>query len=291
MRSLAAALFALFTLPALAQQKINLANYHSTFYAAFPSIGYIQDCQGKIPCYLGAGKTWIAAIPQGFGQKNFSALSVGGTLGPGLHITATQDPVTKAWSSGSVSTCDNSNPTKGFYQGLGYTEALAKMPVCTPQFASDGTPIGCGAWPAIWGTPPLHAGIPAGDGDERDWPEWYGGTSPQAHGSIQNGFHVTLHQSLNGVKMAIGQQVYSVPGNDDLSQGFHYYGVDVENDFITFYFDRYQVGNAIPTSTYPEATLPTCIYIDYAFGGGFPLTGLIPGSHLDIQKVEAYQHN
>jgi hypothetical protein len=33
-----------------------------------------------------------------------------------------------------------------------------------------------------------------------------------------------------------------------------------------------------------------CLNIDYALGGGFPLTGVIAGSHMDIQRVNVYKH-
>jgi hypothetical protein len=278
-----AVMFGILASPTMAQD-INLSNYTNTFYAPFPSLGYIQDCQGKVPCYLTPGHTWISAIPNGFGLKDYSALSVGGTLGPGLHITATKDPTTGKWSSGSVSTCDDSVPTKGFYQGGGYFEAKIRQPV------SNGQPTGgSGVWTAFWMTTLKAIGtMPYPPSHELDVFEYYGGVSPPAEGSIQDGFHTSWHMTdASGVHTAMGVQRYSIPSQDVLSSDFHLYGIDIEPDFTTWYFDRHPVWQVQTASAF---LVPQCIYIDYALGGNFPLTGVISGSHMDIAEVTAYKH-
>src|SRR5206468_12564526 len=69
-------------------------------------------------------------------------------------------------------------------------------------------------------------------------------------------------------------------------QGFHTYGVQVDPAHVTWYIDGVQT-NQIATPT-AYITSPFYIMIDYALGGGWPLSGMVDGSHLDVDWVRVY---
>ncbi len=55
-----------------------------------------------------------------------------------------------------------------------------------------------------------------------------------------------------------------------MTQGFHLYGLDVQPDFLTFYYDRqqiWQVPNVVPG--YGDMyNRPLYVLVDLAYGGG-----------------------
>ena len=56
---------------------------------------------------------------------------------------------------------------------------------------------------------------------------------------------------------------------------------------MTFYIDGV-LANQLATAT-DYLTAPLYIMIDYALGGGWPLTGMVNNSHLDVDWVRVYQ--
>ena len=56
---------------------------------------------------------------------------------------------------------------------------------------------------------------------------------------------------------------------------------------MTFYIDGVRA-NQLATAT-DYLTAPLYIMIDYALGGGWPLTGMVNNSHLDVDWVRVYQ--
>src|SRR3974390_1023714 len=57
----------------------------------------------------------------------------------------------------------------------------------------------------------------------------------------------------------------------NISQGWHVYASLIHGDLIHFYFDGIEVFNA-PTPA--SAKLPSYVMVDFALGGGWPITGL-----------------
>jgi beta-glucanase (GH16 family) len=183
--------------------------------------------------------------------------------GGALHLTAT--PATPAqqaqygepYVSGLVETggenFNNSAPKFSFL--FGYMEVSAQLPV------------GQGFWPAIWMMP---ASYHDGNG-ELDVMENLGGTP--------NIDYMTVHRH--------GSQQFSL---NNLSPGFHTYGVDWEPDHITWYVD----GAAVATCTNTALICPEAAYpiLNLAVGGnwgGPPNASTIFPASMDVDYVRIWR--
>jgi Glycosyl hydrolases family 16 len=155
-----------------------------------------------------------------------------------------------------------------FCQAGGYFEVEAKLP-----------PLIAGVWPApIWLLPMSGAWPPEIDGLEA---------------LFINGAP-TLTTSIHTTDAAWGaagnQQTVTIPVTFDPTAGLHQYGVLVEADFITTFFDRIAV-RSVPTPT-DLVNTPLYMICDYAIGGvgswpGPMAPGTTPGA-LTISDVSAY---
>lgn len=253
----------------------DLSKYKLTYSTTFSSLSIIQDCKGTIPCYGTPGHTWFSSIPNGFGPKEYSALSADVT---GLHITATKDAAGK-WHSGEVSSCDSSAPPKGFHQGYGYYEVKVREPVSTPSPTGGAS----GVWTSPWMTsdPKLS---PFPPGNEWDIREYYGGRDP-ADG-VQDGWWTTWHfTDPSGVRTSQGKHLF-LPSHTSESAAYHVYGLDIEPDFSTMYADGVQLWQV---ASHSEFGLEHCFYFDYAFQIQLGWDGRISGSHYDVMYFKAYQ--
>ncbi|MGI8569617.1 MAG: glycoside hydrolase family 16 protein [Methylocella sp.] len=257
--------------PAMAGD-IDLTNYRMIFQDQFKTLD-VSDGTTLLP-----GTKWIDHMPGGdFGAAafDFASLSIDAA---GLHITATQDAGGK-WHSGGIATCDRSVPSKGFRDGYGYFEANIKMPV------SNGTPgSGDGVWPSFWtnsyGATYFPPGTTKGtSGVELDVFEFYGAPP-------YDSFWSTWHFRHDSIRTAQGFHVTN-PTMSDQSAAYHMYGMLVDPVNTTWYFDGVQVWQA-PSAA--EFAIGKCVLVDYALGGGWPLTGVINGSHLDVAWVRVWTH-
>lgn len=157
------------------------------------------------------------------------------------------------YSGGLLSSMDGKG--KGFAQQYGYFEASMRMPG------------GTNTWPAFWllDAPSLtDKALP--DGSEIDVTESYGnwgtgaGNKPPGNPNFNTtSWHRWGH---NGNPGAGGGSFGENPG---MTTGFHTYGVDMEPDFITWYYDRRQVWK-LPT--FLAARRPMFVLLNFALGGG-----------------------
>jgi hypothetical protein len=246
-------------LPKLPPPSLNLDGYRLTFD---------EDFRGPLSVSAwGPGTRWIAHTPYAgdFGDAGFADPMEGFpfTVKDGvLQIEAKK--VGDRWRSGLLCSVDPEG--QGFSQKFGYFEMRAKLPK------------GLGTWPAFWlmGVPQL---VEPKDKKtltqiEIDVVEQYG-VGP-------NALHTTLHLWGPG-------DFHRGEGDTSLVTGmtddFHTYGVLVEEDFTTFYFDRSELRKE---RTPKEAKVPLYLMVDLALGGGWPIDRTPNPSHLLVDYVRAY---
>jgi beta-glucanase (GH16 family) len=216
----------------------------------------------------GPGTKWIAHTPYGgdFGEAWFSnptdpksPFSVKDGV---LTITAWKDPGNKNhWRSGLLSSVDSKG--HGFSQALGYYEARLQLP------------SGPGVWPAFWldGLGSLQS--PKTKVAEIDILEEYGVDPRIAHQVV----HVwdTDGKQISGIGNASTCQ--------EMTTGFHTYGVLIKKDDIHFYFDGVEQWK---TPTPPEATEPLYLMVDLALGGGWTIAQTPNPSRLLVDYIRVY---
>ncbi len=246
-------------LPTLPPPSLDLAGYRLTFD---------EDFNGPLSISAwGPGTRWIAHTPYAgdFGDAGFgdpgkdSPFSVKDGV---LQIEAKK--VGDRWKSGLI--CSVNPKGEGFSQKYGYFEMRAKLPK------------GLGTWPAFWlmGVPQLKE--PRDKKTitqiEIDVVEQYG-VGP-------NSLHTTLHLWGPG-------DFHWAEGDTSIVQGmtddFHTYGVLVEEDFTTFYYDRSELRK---DRTPKEAKVPLYLMVDLALGGGWPIDKTPNPSDLLVDYVRVY---
>jgi len=246
-------------LPELPAPSLNLDGYRLTFD---------EDFRGPLSVSAwGPGTRWIAHTPYAgdFGDARFadpekdSPFSVKDGI---LQVEAKK--VGDQWRSGLLCSVDRKGD--GFSQKLGYFEMRAKLPK------------GLGTWPAFWlmGVPQLKEPKQKKSLTqiEIDVVEQYG-VGP-------NALHTTLHLWGPGDFHWAQGDIFLVTGMTD---DFHTYGVLVEEDFITFFFDGARLRK---DRTPKEAKVPLYLMVDLALGGGWPIDRTPNPSHLLVDYVRAY---
>jgi hypothetical protein len=105
----------------------------------------------------------------------------------------------------------------------------------------------------------------------------------EAYGVLPNLVISTMHVwNLNGQHIAKGDHLV-VPGG--LSDAFHNYGVLIDDDFTTFYFD------GIPFEkqpTLPQDKVPLYMLVNLAMGSGWPIDKAVSPSYMYVDYVRAY---
>ncbi len=155
---------------------------------------------------------------------------------------------------------------KGFSQQYGYFEMRAKLPG------------GPGVWPAFWLASSYDRRNPAagaGGSVEIDVIEFYG-HNPAAYQSVVHVWTPAPHR-------AQGATIMTRPG--EVSSDFHRYGVMVERDNITMYFDGIEVWK---TPTPPEHNKPLMVLLNLALGSGWPIDKTPSPSYMDVDYVRVY---
>jgi beta-glucanase (GH16 family) len=216
----------------------------------------------------GPGSRWIAHTPWhgDFGDAGFADPEEGFpfTIDNGvLRIEARKDAVGK-WRAGLL--CSNDPKGDGFSQQYGYFEMRAKLPG------------GPGVWPAFWLASSFNRSDPAAGADgaiEIDVIEFYGHNP----GAYQSAVHVWKP----GPHRAEGSTVTTRLG--EVANGFHNYGVMVEREFITMYFDGVEVWK---TKTPPEHNKPLMLLVNLALGSGWPIDRTPNPSFMYVDYVRAY---
>lgn len=242
---------------------IDLTDYSMTFNENFTKM----DVSSNGP--IGLGMRWIAHTPWhgDFGNDAFDDPGPGGpfVMGPnGLTIIAHKDAA-GLWHSGLLCSMDRDGPgQQGFAQRYGYFEIRAKLP--------DG---GSGTWPAFW----LIGVNKQVSSAEIDVMEDYG-VSNQIYHSVE-------HIWQNGSdRLHLDHMAYVTPGL--LSQQFNTYGVLIEPDETSFYFNRKLIWS---TPTPPEYRQPMYMLVNLAIGGGWPYERLQSPQIMAVQYVRVFQKN
>jgi hypothetical protein len=155
------------------------------------------------------------------------------------------------FSGGLLSSMDDTGA--GFAQQYGYFEVSMQ------------TPPGPNTWPGFWLLDRDSTLNLSPTGAEIDVMESYGnwGTGPnQTPRGDPNNYAETWHLWGPGSAHVSDYAYQTKPG---MTTGFHTYGVEIEPDTITWYFDRQVVWSA---PSYPEARRPFYVMVDLALGGG-----------------------
>ena len=216
----------------------------------------------------GPGTTWTAHTPWGgdFGDARFTdpgpefPFKVANGL---LSITAVKDPDGR-WRSGLLASVDATGA--GFSQQYGYFEIRAKLPA------------GKGLWPAFW----LNTVAPKGwhgPTVEIDVFEHYGQFPADFHTGVLVWPHPDAYPGFDAMHAVI-----PVPAGS-LSAEFHRWGVDVEPDWVTVYFDgafRWRC------KTPPEHRNKLMILTNLAMGSGWPINETPNPSVMQVDYIRAY---
>lgn len=247
---------------------LDLTGYHETFVEEFDKPLSVSA--------KGPDTQWTAHTPWNgdFGDAAFADPQPGFpfTVDKGiLRIEARKDEAFKAtdqwkrsWRAGLIASNDPRG--KGFAQQYGYFVMRAKLPP------------GKGVWPAFW----LSSSFDRTDAEagkngsvEIDVLEYYG----DAHGSYMSTVHVWEPQPHR----AAAQQLTTLP--DEVTSGFHDYGVLVDPAWVTMYFDGVEMWK---TKTPAEHNKPLMLLVNLALGGGWPIDQVPNPSFMDIDYVKVF---
>lgn len=244
---------------------LDLKGYRLTFNEDFES--------GLSVSPWGPGTRWIAHTPYraDFGEakfanpeKDFPFVVTNGILRIEARRFTNFGNIGKLWRSGLLSSVDPKGA--GFAQRFGYFEMRAKFPE------------GPGTWPEFWLVgveglrhPKENRGKPL---VEIDVVEQYG-INPYI-------LYTTIHLwGTNNAHWSLREPSFVVGMTDD----FHNYGVKVEDDFTTFYYDGVELRRQ---KTLEEAKTPLYMVVDLALGGGQSLEKTPSPSHLYIEHIRVY---
>lgn len=246
-------------LPKLPPPSLKLEDYRLTFD---------EDFTGPLSVSAwGPGTRWIAHTPYAgdFGDAGFGNPEKDSpfTVKEGvLRIEARK--INDRWRSGLLCSVDPKGA--GFSQKYGYFEMRAQFPK------------GPGTWPAFWlmGVPQLVE-----PKDKKTIPQIEIDVVEQ-YGVGPNALHTTLHLWGPGDFHWAEGDTSIVTG---MTEGFHNYGVMVEEDFTTFYYD----GAELRRDRTPKgAKVPLYLMVDLALGGGWPIDRTPDPSVMLVDYVRAY---
>lgn len=224
----------------------------------------------KVSAWKIGDSRWIAHTPWhgDFGDAGFTnpQPDFPFTVNDGmLRIEARKDASGK-WHSGLLASVDQWND--GFSQIYGYFEVRMKIPK------------GSGTWPAFWLGEARPPETPFGTSVEIDVIEFYG----QFPDIFHSGFIVwdNVHHTH------VGDHHMETVASGTLDADFHTFGVDVEPDFMTYYYDRHQIWQ-VPT---PEQhKFPLMILVNLALGSGWSIANTPNPSYLDVDYIHVFERD
>lgn len=239
---------------------LDLSGYSLTFHDEFDAL--------SIASKAGTGASWYNRTPWNgdFGSASFAGSDTNGTFAirnGALEIEADHLPNGK-WTSGLIASVDPSG--HGFSQKYGYFEMRAQLPA------------GQGVWPAFWlvGTDRLQAGSTLTA--EVDILEHYGAML----NSYTSKVHVWHRDGSGAHEWSFHRNEV---GAGTLSGGFHTFGVAINENTTTFFFD----GQAHWSVATPEAhKQPMMILADLGLGGGWPIDKAPDGAAMLIDYIRVY---
>jgi len=230
------------------QGTMNLTNYRLTWVQDFTTMTNLSVSPwGPVGP---DGTTWIAHTPYAGDWINFQDPSgpyLPFNIGNGYLTIRAQKESDGKYYGGLLSSVDSKG--NGFSQQYGYFEMSAKLP------------SGLGTWPAFWLDDVkslVDRGIP---GHEIDILEAYG----DGPGIMRSTIHYWDNGNSSG-NWGLGQSAIQC----SMYSGFHTYGMDIQPDFLTVYYDRMEVmrfPNKIPNVA-ENYDRPMYIMVNLAIGGG-----------------------
>jgi beta-glucanase (GH16 family) len=251
---------ALIAAASLVAQDIDLTGYTLTFEDNFDTLSVDSSPPTK------DSSTWYFWPPYGpsgdYGGVEWSVANTQTVQGGVLNITAWYDPALdashawKEWRSGNISSKDER--AVGFSQRFGYFSARIKMP-----------DAGTGAFPAFWlFSDNAIQSRNTGQRLEIDIMEWFGKNPANSNGrSYASSIHNWNDNGSQG-ENSLGQ-FHAI--NKDLINEWHVYGCLWRPDYTAFFLDGVEVFR-VPTNL-AYCNDPAFIMVDYALGGGWPLSG------------------
>ncbi|EJT04527.1 glycoside hydrolase family 16 protein [Rhizobium sp. CCGE 510] len=243
--------------PSVAQEPLNIDAYQLTFEESFDSL--------DVSAWGEKSSRWIAHTPWNgdFGDARFTDPAPGFpfTTDQGILKIEARKEADGTWRSGLLSSV---NPKgEGFSQQFGYFEARMKLPP------------GKGVWPAFW----LIGLDRSKYTSEIDVLEYYG----RAPYEFSMGFHV-WRQSQGG-QNSTGGHWQSVQ-HGILNSEYHTYGVDIQADKTSFYFDRQFIWSF---DTPKEFYMPFYPLVNLALGSGWPIDETPNPSILLVDYIHVYK--
>ncbi|MGH7095446.1 MAG: hypothetical protein ACREFB_18180, partial [Stellaceae bacterium] len=100
-------------------------------------------------------------------------------------------------------------------------------------------------------------------------------------------YHSAVHiwDKVDPRRSRVMDHITAVPIGS-LVAGFHTYGVDVEKDWITFYFDRHETWRI---ATPPELQDKSMVLVDLGLGSGWPIIHTPNPSIMKVDYVRVYR--
>jgi beta-glucanase (GH16 family) len=243
--------------PSVAQEPLNIDAYQLTFEESFDSL--------DVSAWGEKTSRWIAHTPWNgdFGDARFTDPAPGFpfTTDQGILKIEARKGADGTWRSGLLSSV---NPKgEGFSQQFGYFEARMKLPP------------GKGVWPAFWLIGLDRSKYTA----EIDVLEYYG----RAPYEFSMGFHI-WRQSQGGQNSTGGY--WQKVQDGILNSEYHTYGVDIQADKTSFYFDRKFIWSF---DTPKEFHMPFYPLVNLALGSGWPIDETPNPSILLVDYIHVYQ--
>jgi beta-glucanase (GH16 family) len=248
-------------------QDINLTGYNLSFDDEFNSLSATTTSPK-------GATTWYAQPLNSYGYYSSSTWDItamstsGGILSDEAFLDANNN-----WHSGELLSVD---PTgAGFSQTYGYFEIRCQMP-------SSGT----GAWPAFWLD--TLSSIPAQANEEIDVFEWYGTEFTNNGDLVQETSHNWNADGSQNTTTSpyLPSTSTAIPSGALPWQGYHIYGVLIDPVHVTWYIDGVQTNQCGTPTSY--MTTPFFVQLDYALGGGWPLSGMVNNSSFNVDWVRVY---
>ena len=239
---------------------LDLRGYRLSFEDRFERPDIVAD---------GRRGRWFAPVHAPYGRAKFLAPGPDGPFAPGprgLSIQATKWS-DGGWRSGTMQTVDSRG--RGFFQEYGYFEMRAKLPT------------GAATWPSFWLLTEDGYKRPSRTRGEIDVLEAYGSDVDRMHSSV----HLWPSRRADG-GLTLARHWYAsaritVRG---AQTGFHDYGVKVDPQTTTFYFDHHAV---LTRPTLPEHRTAFYMVISLAMNPkGLDQTD--SPQVLQVQRVRAY---
>ncbi|EJC81028.1 beta-glucanase/beta-glucan synthetase [Rhizobium leguminosarum bv. trifolii WSM2297] len=243
--------------PSVAQEPLNINAYQLTFEESFDSL--------DVSAWGEKSSRWIAHTPWNgdFGDARFTDPAPGFpfTTDQGILKIEARKGADGTWRSGLLSSV---NPKgEGFSQQFGYFEARMKLPP------------GKGVWPAFWLIGLDRSKYTA----EIDVLEYYG----RAPYEFSMGFHI-WRQSQGGQNTTGGY--WNKVQDGILNSDYHTYGVDIQADKTSFYFDRQYLWSF---DTPKEFHMPFYPLVNLALGSGWPIDETPNPSILLVDYIHVYK--